>query len=95
VAHDQSFFATKPLRPLSLYNILSDEEMDVSVMNMLGLCQVHISRIEHVTENYFFYSIYKSFVSPGFIMQIMPILFSLCSNSAVGVRVTYFILNDI
>jgi hypothetical protein len=36
---------------------------------LLGLCQM--------------YNIYKSFVSPGSAMQIMPILFSLCYNGSL------------
>jgi hypothetical protein len=52
-------------------------------MNILGLCQVYISHIHHVIEISSFYNIYTSSVSPGFAMQIMPILFSLCYNGRV------------
>jgi hypothetical protein len=52
-------------------------------MNMLGLCQVYISHIWHVIEISSFYNIYKSSVSPGFAMQIMLILFSLCYNDSL------------
>jgi hypothetical protein len=34
------FFATEPLRPQSLCNVLSDEKADLLLMNILGLCQV-------------------------------------------------------
>jgi hypothetical protein len=40
------FFSTEPLRSLSLCNILSDEKMGLSIMNMLGLSlSVHIAHI--------------------------------------------------
>jgi hypothetical protein len=45
--HDQRFFfPTEPLRYQSLHNILSDEKMDLSVMNMLSLLSsVHFTHI--------------------------------------------------
>jgi hypothetical protein len=49
--HDQIlFFSTEPLRPWLLCNILSDEKMGLSPVNMLGVCQVYISHIQHVIE---------------------------------------------
>jgi hypothetical protein len=41
----------------SLRNILSDEKMGFSFMNMLSLCQVYVSHIWHVIENCCFYTI--------------------------------------
>jgi hypothetical protein len=51
-------------------------------MNMLGLCQLYISHLQHVTENFSFYKIHKSSLSPGFAKQIMPILFIM--DNSVG-----------
>jgi hypothetical protein len=45
------FFSTEPLRSQSLCNILSDEKTGFSLMNMLCLCQVYVSHIQHVIEN--------------------------------------------
>jgi hypothetical protein len=45
--HDNTFFATEPLRSESLCNILSDDRMGLSLMNMLGLSSnVIIAHIE-------------------------------------------------
>jgi hypothetical protein len=43
-------------------------------MNMLAFCQVYVSHIWHVIENYVLCTIYKSSVGVGFGMQIMSIL---------------------
>jgi hypothetical protein len=63
-------FAIEPLWSLSLCNILSDERMNLSVMNRLHFCQVYVSHIEHVVE-------YNTSVSPGSAKQIMSILLML------------------
>jgi hypothetical protein len=45
-AHDQRFlFATEPLKLQSICNILSNENMCLSLMNRLGVCQVYVSHI--------------------------------------------------
>jgi hypothetical protein len=56
--------------------------MHLSLINMLGLCQVNTSHIQHVIEN-LIYNIYKSSVSTGSAKQIMPILFILHYNSSL------------
>jgi hypothetical protein len=38
-------FLTEPLRSWSLCDILFDEQMGSSLMNMLGLCQVYLSHL--------------------------------------------------
>jgi hypothetical protein len=44
--HDQRFFlANEPLRSYFLCNILSDERMSLSFMNMLGFRQVYVSHL--------------------------------------------------
>jgi hypothetical protein len=44
--HDQRFFSTETLWSYSLCNILSDEKMGLSLMNMLGLLSsVRIARL--------------------------------------------------
>jgi hypothetical protein len=83
-AHDQSFYFLH-LNPYGHNPCVtsSDEKMAVSLMNMLGLCEVYMSHIWHVIENSSFYNIYKSCISSGFAMQIMPILFTLYYNGSV------------
>jgi hypothetical protein len=39
------FFSTEPVRSQPLSNFLSDEGMGLSLIKMLGLCQVYISHI--------------------------------------------------
>jgi hypothetical protein len=73
----------EPLQSQSLRNILSDEKMGLSLMNMLGLCQVYVSHIQHVIENSSLCTIYQSSVSTGFTEQIMPILRILCYNGGL------------
>jgi hypothetical protein len=53
------------------------------VLNMLVLCQVYVSHIQHVIENSSFCIIHKSSVSPGFAKQIMPVLHILCYNGSL------------
>jgi hypothetical protein len=43
-------FENEPLQSWSLRNILSDDNMGLSLMNRLGLFQVYVSHIYHVTE---------------------------------------------
>jgi hypothetical protein len=75
--------AIEPLQSKSLCNILSDERISLSLLNMLGLCQAHMSHLQHDIENSSFYSICNSSVSPGISKQIMPISFTLCYNSSL------------
>jgi hypothetical protein len=51
--HDKIFFfQLNPLRSLFLYNIISDEKMGLSLMNMLGLLSsVRIAHTYHVIED--------------------------------------------
>jgi hypothetical protein len=63
-------------------NILSEERIDLSLMNMLGICQVYISNIQHVIENSSSHKIQESNVSPGF-AEIMSILLVLCYNGSL------------
>jgi hypothetical protein len=57
--------------------------MDLSLMNMLGLCQVYASHIEHITENPSLCTIYKSSVSTGIAKQNMSILLILRYNGSL------------
>jgi hypothetical protein len=81
--HDQRFFPTEPLRPLSLYNILS-EKMGLSVMNMLGFSSsVRIAHIACYWKCSSFCTTHKSSVSTGFGKQIIPISHILCYNGSL------------
>jgi hypothetical protein len=79
----RDFFATEPLPSLSLCNILSDEGMYLSLMNMLGLCQVCVLHMYNMLLKILPHCIIsKCSVSPGFANQIMPILFSYATMAA-------------
>jgi hypothetical protein len=54
------FFLTLNPYGQSLCNVLSDERLGLSLMSMLGLCQVYVPHIQHVTENVSFCTIFKS-----------------------------------
>jgi hypothetical protein len=56
--------------------------MSLSVMYILGVCQVYILHTQHVIENSSFYKTLCS-VSPSCAKQIIPILFTLCYNSSL------------
>jgi hypothetical protein len=49
----------------------------------LAFLQAYISHIEHVIENSFLHTAYKSSDSTGFAKQIMPILSILCYNGSL------------
>jgi hypothetical protein len=59
------FLANEPLRSKSLYNVLSNEKMDLSLINRLRLCQVQASHVWHVIENSSLCTIYNSPGSTG------------------------------
>jgi hypothetical protein len=83
-AHDQRyFFSTESLRKSFLCNILSDERMRLSLMNMLGLCQGYVSHIQHIIENVCFCTTFKSSVRTVFEGQVMAILLILCYNGSL------------
>jgi hypothetical protein len=65
------FFNNWTLMVIILWNILSDNNMGLSLMNMLGLCQLYVSHIQHFIENSSLYKIDKSSISPmtGFSFQ--------------------------
>jgi hypothetical protein len=72
-------FATEHMRPWSLCNVLSDERMVFSLMNMLGLLSsVRVAHIQYVTENSSLCNMYKSFFSPGFAKQIITVISVRC-----------------
>jgi hypothetical protein len=79
------FFVTEPLRSqcLCTLNVLSDEKMDVSLMKRLRLSEAYVSHIQHVTEDYSLYTIYRSSVSPGLVKKIMSILYILRYNDCL------------
>jgi hypothetical protein len=72
------------MRSQSLCNILSDEKMGLSLINMLGLSSsVRITHTQHVTENFSFCTTYKLSVSTGSAKHVMSILHILCYNSSL------------
>jgi hypothetical protein len=79
--HDQSFFAIEPLGQYFLCNILSYERLCLSFLHRLGLSQVYVWHIYHVIATSS--NIYRSYVSPGFWKQIMPISLISCYNGGL------------
>jgi hypothetical protein len=59
---------------VTLSNILPNEKIGLSLMNMLCLSSVHITRTACHRIFFFFCTIHKSSVSTGFARQIMPVL---------------------
>jgi hypothetical protein len=57
--------------------------MGFSLVNMLRLCELYIAHIQHVIENSSFCTTYKSYLSTGFAMKIMPILRILSYNGSL------------
>jgi hypothetical protein len=48
--HDQRFFVTESLLPLSLCNIPSGGKLGLSLMNRLRLCQMYVNFFVHFEE---------------------------------------------
>jgi hypothetical protein len=81
--HDQIFFQLIPCGN-SPYVISSLSRRCVCLLWIcLAFRQAYVSHLKHATENSSFCIIYKSSVSTGFAMQIMPILRMLFYNSTV------------
>jgi hypothetical protein len=75
---------------LSSCNILSDECLVLSLMNKLGRRQMHDSHIYHVTVDLSFFTICKSFVSPGLRKHVIAILLII---SKIGSLVTWTVVS--
>jgi hypothetical protein len=66
-----------------MWNIPSHERKGLSLVNMLGLSlSIHTAHRARYWK-FLFHKIYKSFISPVFARQIMPVLFILCYNGSL------------
>jgi hypothetical protein len=73
-AHDQILDSVWLLMSLSLWGALSDERTGLSFVRVIVSSNMSIVRMYNILTFHMLYNIYKAYVSPGSVQQIMPYL---------------------